>query len=229
MNKLTAWIKDYAYLFSGTIIAYSKRTPPKHYLGHIADGKAPIVILPGVLMPWAFLKPIADNISHRGHPVYIVPRLGNNAADIPTSAKKVREVIEENKLEKVIIVAHSKGGLIGKYLLVREDPDKRIKGVIAIATPFHGSSAVKFIPHVSVRELAPDSKIIRYLEEHSEVNDKIVSIYPSFDNHVWHPKGSYLAGAMQNIRVDVAGHHKVLDDKIVWNKVEEWIEKITRL
>lgn len=229
MNKLTAWIKDYAHLFSVGSFAYLKHTPPKHYLGYIVDGKVPIVILPGVLMPWAFLKRIADHISQLGHPVYIVPKLGNNAGNIPTSAKKVREVIEENNLKNVIIVAHSKSGLISKYLLMHEDSDKRVKGVIAIATPFHGSSIAKLIPHSSVWELTPDSKIIRYLEDHSEMNNKIVSIFPSFDNHVWHLKGSYLEGAMQNIKVDIAGHHKILNDKKVWGLVVEWIEKITIL
>jgi len=229
MKKLTAWIKDYAYLFSGVAIAYLKRTPPKHYLRYIIDGKVPVVILPGVFMRWAFLKPIADHISLLGHPLYVIPQLGNNSGNIPSSAKKVREVIEENDLKNIIILAHSKGGLISKYLLLHEDPDKRIKGVIAIATPFHGSKIAKFMPHSSIKELIPESKIIRDLESRSEVNNKIVSIIPSFDNHVWHDKGSYLEGAMQNIIVNVAGHHKVLKDSTVWDHVALWIEKITRL
>ena len=229
MKKINAWIKDYAHLFSAGAIMYFKRTPPKHYLGHTIDGKVPVIILPGIFGRWAFLKPIADHISLLGHPVYIVPKLGNNIGDIPSSAKKVREVIEENKLKNIVIVAHSKGGLISKHLMLHDDPENRIKGLIAIATPFHGSSIGKFIPHYSVKELSSDSEIIKYLEEHSEVNKKIVSIIPSYDNHVWHSKGSYLDGAMQNISVSVAGHHRILNDKIVWEKVMEWIEKISRL
>ena len=227
MKKLTSWIKDYAYLFSVGTFSYFRRTPPKHYLGYVKDGKVPVIILPGVLMSWAFLKGVADHISLLGHPVYIIPKLGNNSRDIPTSAKEVREVIEENNLKNIIIVAHSRGGLISKYLLLRENPDKRVNGVIAIATPWHGSSMAKFFPHSAVRELSPESKIIHDIENHSEVNNKIVSIIPSFDNHVWHPKGSFLEGAMQNINAEVAGHHLVLNDKKVWNLVVEWIEKIT--
>lgn len=229
MNKLTAWIKDYAHLFSAGTIMYFKRIPPKHYLGNVIDGKIPVIILPGIFGRWAFLKPMADHISLLGHPVYIVPKLGNNIGDIPSSAKKVREVIEENNLSNVIIVAHSKGGLIGKYLLLHENADKRANGLIAVATPFHGSSIGKFIPHYSIQELGSDSDIIHYLENHSEINKKIVSIIPSYDNHVWHSKGSYLEGAMQNIKVNIAGHHRVLKDKEVWNKVIEWVEKITKL
>ncbi len=219
-------IKDYAHLlFHGTIM-YFKRTPPKHYLGYVVHGKAPVVILPGVFMRWAFYKSLTDHISLLGHPVYIVPKLAGNIENIPSSAKKVREVIEENDLKNVVIVAHSKGGLIGKYLLLHENQEQRIQGIIAIATPFHGSSITRFLPHSSIRELSRDSKIINYLRNHSEVNGKIVSIIPSYDNHIWHEQGSYLEGAMQNVRVEVPGHHKILKDKTVWRQIVEWIEKI---
>ncbi len=229
MNKLSAWIKDYAHLFHYGTIMYFRRTPPKHYLGHVIDGKIPVIILPGVFGRWAFLKPIADHISLLGHPVYIVPKLGNNIGDIPSSAKKVREVIEENNLKNVIIVGHSKGGLISKHVLVYENADGRTKGAVAIATPFHGSSVGKFVPHYSIRELSLDSAIIKDLESHTSVNDKIISIIPQYDNHVWHEQGSHLAGALANIQVETIGHHKVLNDKKVWAKVVEWIEKLSVL
>src|SRR5438270_8373418 len=108
MNKLSAWIKDYAHLVRLGSLMYFRRTPPRHYLGHVIDGKIPIIILPGIFGRWAFLKPLADHISLLGHPVYIVPKLGNNIGDIPSSAKKALEVIIENRLKNVIIVAHSK-------------------------------------------------------------------------------------------------------------------------
>ncbi len=201
MNKFSAWVQDYAHLFRYGTIMYFRRTPPKHYLGHVVEGKAPVIILPGIFGRWAFLKPLADHISLLGHPVYIVPKLGNNIADIPVSAKKVREIIIENKLEEVVLVAHSKGGLISKYVLVHENADDRVKGLVAIATPFHGSELARFVPHYSLQELKTDSEIIKYIAAHTEVNGKIVSIIPSYDNHVWHDKGSELEGALANIYI----------------------------
>lgn len=228
MNKIITWIKDYAHMFSAGAIMYFTHTPPKHYLGHVIDGKVPVIILPGIFNRWAFLKPIADHISLLGHPVYIVPKLGDNIKDIPTSAKEVCEVIRENNLKNIIIVGHSKGGLIGKQILAHEDKEEKVKGLIAIATPFHGSLIGKLIPHYSVKELLSDSNIIRDLESHSEVNKKIVSIIPSYDNHVWHEEGSYLQGAKENIKVKTSGHHRILKDKTVWDKVVEWIERISK-
>jgi len=229
MNKAIEWINDYAYLFQKGAFMYFRHTPPKHYLGHVVEGKVPVIILPGIFSRWALLKPLADHISLLGHPVYIVPKLGNNTGDIPSSSKKVLEVIEENNLKNVIIVAHSKGGLITKYLLTHDNTNHAVKGLIAVATPFHGSSMGSFIPHHSTKELGADSGIIRYLESHNESNNKIVSIIPEYDNHVWNEKGSYLEGALQNVSVKVMGHHRVLGSKEVQNVVMDWIEKITKM
>jgi len=229
MNKLKTWIQDSTNMLSLGILTYFRHTPPKHYLGHVIDGKVPVIILPGIFGRWSFLKPIADHISLLGHPVYIVPKLGNNISNIPWSAKEVREVIKENNLKNIVIVAHSKGGLISKYLMLHEDPNSKVKGLIAVATPFHGSSLAKLIPMDSTQELTPESKIINYLEKHGEVNQKIVSIIPAYDNAVVHKEGSYLIGAMENINVDIAGHNLILKDKKVWDIVVKWIEKITRL
>jgi len=229
LKKLKYWIIDYAHLVKGATVMYLKNTPPKHYLEHTIDGKVPIIIIPGVFERWGFIYPIANYLSFMGHPVYIVPKLGNNIMDIPSSSKKVREIVKENRLRNVIIIAHSKGGLIAKYLLINDNDEKRVKGVVAIATPFSGSSITKFLIHPIITELGIGSKIIKYIDEHKEVNNKIISIFPKYDNHIWHNKGSFLEGALGNIEVSTYGHHKVLNNKMVFIEVEKAINKISIL
>ena len=82
MKKIIGWVKDYAYLFSAGAFTFFKHTPPEHYLKYTKDGKVPIIILPGLSMRWAFYKSMADHISLLGHPVYIIPKLGNNWKDL---------------------------------------------------------------------------------------------------------------------------------------------------
>jgi hypothetical protein len=82
--------------------------------------------------------------------------------------------------------------------------------MISIATPYSGSSFVKFLPHKFFKELRTDSKIILDLQSHKEVNKKIISIAPIFDNHIW--EGSHLEGA-ENIAVNEKGHHKIIYNK----------------
>ncbi len=226
-RKIRHWIIDYLHMIRGHIFAAVHRDPPEHYLGYALPDKVPVILIPGILEKWGFMKPIADRISREGHPVYVVPGLQYNIFSIPLSAQEVREVVVRAipKEDFAVLLAHSKGGLIGKYLLSHYNDDGRIKGMVAIATPFSGAVLAKFIPHGAFQELTPESKIIHDLGEHDAVNHKIISIIPKFDNHILGEKGSHLQGA-ENIVVSESGHHKVLFSKEVEDKVLESIEKI---
>jgi len=245
-----AWLADYGYMFRGAAATVIHREPPKHYLGYVVQGKVPVILVPGILGTWSFMKTLGDKISLQGHPVYVVPELGHNIYSIPSSTKTlrsivvhvipkrghivpkvahgaqaVRKLIEKENLSGAVLVAHSKGGLIGKYLLAHHNADHRVLGMVAIATPFSGSAMAKLIPHDSFRELHADSEIIHDLERHRAANAQIISIIPEYDNHVWAAQGSFLEGA-ENIEVPVSGHHKVLFSGKVLKIVLQSIEKI---
>jgi hypothetical protein len=251
-HKIKSWASDYYHMIKGSVLMTIHREPPKHYLGHIVQGKVPVILIPGILGKWGFMKHLGDMISLAGHPVYIVPKLGYNIYSIPNSAKILRatlwhifpslghliprlhsgaeridEILEKEKIENVVFVAHSKGGLIGKYFLAHFNKEKKVLGMVSVATPYAGSAMAKLVPLDPIRELHVDSKIIHDLEQHKEVNHKIVSIIPEYDNHVWAEKGSFLDGA-ENINVSVHGHHKVLFSKEVCDVVLKSIEKISK-
>lgn len=223
VKKITNWVRDYFHLARGYSFMFHK--PPKHYLGYTLENKSPVILIPGITAKWQFLKAIADPISLKGHPVYAVERLGYNTKAIEHSAKLVRELIDEKNLRDVIIIAHSKGGLIAKYLLAYDNQDERVKKVIAIATPFQGSLAVKFLPGKAFKELHPESEMVKKLHSRSDINNKIISIFGEFDNHVWPTESCRLDGA-KNIQVNVWGHHKILFDKHVRDIILDEIEKI---
>ena len=247
------WITDYYHMIRGGVAMTLHTKPPHHYLGHIVPKKPPVIIIPGILLSWGFMKHMGDKIYHAGQPVYVVPQLKYNLYSIPTSAKivrtvtvhaipklghippnlehgakAIRDVLEQNDIRGAVLVAYSKGGLIGKYLLAHYNKDHRVKGMVAIATPFSGSALAKLVPRNSFQELQEDSRIIRDLEAHTAINHQIISIYPEYDNHVWAKNGSFLDGALDNIQVNIYGHHKVLFNKKVEQKVFESIEKLDK-
>lgn len=226
MGKVKDWMVDYLHLAKGALLMYWHEVPPQHYLGHIVAGKNPVIIIPGIALRWGFLKPLADAISLEGHPTYVIPNLGYNLKNIPLSARMVGDLITEHNLHDVILVAHSKGGIIGKYLMSHGHHD--IAGMIAIATPFSGSKLSGLIPHASYRELTQSSGIIQELQHDTTANKRIVSIMPEYDNHVWAKTNSFLEGAKENIVVPIRGHHAVLYDKRVWHEVLAAIQTLKR-
>ena len=84
----------------------------------------------------------------------------------------------------MILVAHSKGGLIGKHVLIHHNGNDNILGMVSIATPYSGSAMAKLVPYDPIRELLKDNVTIKDLQSHEQVNTKIVSISPLYDNHV---------------------------------------------
>ncbi len=158
--------------------------------------------------------------------MYIVHKLGYNFGETAKQAKIVDDFIHMNNLKNVILVGHSKGGLIGKYLLVYHNSEKRILGVISIATPYHGSFSAKHIPLQHSKELVVGSAMIEDLQRHTEVNKQIISLTPSFDNHIWKEENRNLTNA-ENIRLDIKGHNRIVfHDKTVTHVLKA-IEKLT--
>jgi hypothetical protein len=225
-KKVLGWLVDSVYAGHCVITTIIHKNPPSHYLGHVVDGKVPVVIIPGIFSHWGFMKKIADAISLLGHPVYLVPELRYNLYNVPESSSFVSKVIQKENLKNVIFIAHSKGGLIGKYTMIHHNEEKRIIGMVSIATPYSGSAMTKILPIEPVKELHNDSILIKDLSSHTAVNKNIVSISPEFDYYVWAEKGSYLEGA-RNIIVNVHGHHTIMFDAGVIEKIKESIEKMS--
>lgn len=217
-----AWWADYAWvLWHQARLFFTlprwRRVPDSYREGT----RAPVVLLPGVYETWQFLKPIADRLNARGHPVYIVGALGRNVQQIPASARVVASFVSARNLRDVVVVAHSKGGLIGKHLMTIDDAEGRIDRLVAFNTPFSGSAYARFIPLRSVRDFAPAEPTIAMLGGRRERNSGITSIYSSFDPHI--PGGSNLDGA-HNVTLPLMGHFRPLGHRILIDAVERAVE-----
>ena len=173
-----------------------------------AGAGRPVVIVPGVYERWHFLRPIADRLAEAGHPVHVLAELGINARPIPRTAQSVLEALRRLDLRGVALVAHSKGGLIGKAAML-EDAEGRIDRLVAVATPFSGSRMADLTLVPSLRAFRPRHPVIRRLVAERDVNARITSIFPAFDPHI--PEGSAIDGGT-NVRLGVVGHFRVLED-----------------
>jgi hypothetical protein len=197
--------------------------------------------------------------------VSVVHGLGTNRRGIVETSERLGRLLTDTPPPKAgrVLVAHSKGGLIGKHLLVSsgaaaaaaveaatggsaadaaagatatmddgvtaagasiagsdtEDPGTAppsagaplgLLGLVAICTPFRGSTlaGMFFVP--SIRAFLPDDETIVMLGREASVNGRIVSIFGRFDPHI--PGGSALDGAT-NVIVPASGHFRVLGSR----------------
>jgi hypothetical protein len=208
-KKAGVWILDYAYAAALHVraIAGGWRVP-EHY-AHGEPGKPTVVLIPGVYERWNFLKPIADRLWEDGYSISIVHGLGYNRRPVVGTSDRLAAALSRVRANPAgrIIVAHSKGGLVGKHLMLHHHEDLGVRGVVAVCTPFAGSRYAKYLLNPTLRAFSPTDETIVLLGRDSSVNAQIVSIFGPFDPHV--PDGSVLVGAT-NVRVPVSGHFRIL-------------------
>lgn len=186
----------------------------------------PIVLLPGILENPRYLAPLAQWLASHGHPVHQLPALGWNLRGLAASVEKGFDALAALGVEEAVIVAHSKGGLIGKAMMLDPRSDGVLTGMVAVATPFGGSQlwdrmqrsrVVRRSPlglfHPEHPELAP-------LIAEREVNSRIVSLSPRFDQMI--PGGSHLDGAVNEV-LEVEGHFRAVSNPSAWEVIHRHV------
>ncbi len=219
LARLGAWGADYAWATDRQLRALLRRSPVPTGAGD----RAPIVLLPGIYETWAFLAPVATALARAGHPVHAVPGLKHNARPVPESADVVVDHLERAGLTGVVLVAHSKGGLIGKRVMLSH-AGERVLGMVAIATPFAGSRWARYMLSRPLRSFHPRDPVLLALAGELLVNERITAVYPHFDPHI--PESGELPGA-RNIELPLSGHfrplgHPLLVDTVV--REVAWVE-----
>ena len=214
-----------------------------------------IVLVPGVYEHWTFLRPLGDALSAAGHRVTVVHGLGVNRRGIAETSAQLQKLLTKLPAPDSgrVIVAHSKGGLIGKHVLVSSGaasaaaaeaavggdpadaaasappeagrPALGLLGLVAVATPFGGARRARLLIDPSIRAFLPGDATIVSLGRETSVNGRIVSIFGPYDPHI--AEGSALDGAT-NVRVPTPGHFRVLSSPRTHAAVIEGVALLAR-
>ena len=203
------WVQDYLYVAVWQVAGVLHRGGAERFADPPDRREPSVVLIPGVYEPWQFMRPLAALLYRHGHAVHVVDKLGYNRGTVPAMARLVAEHIAEQRLTDVVIVAHSKGGLIGKYAMMHHDPEGRILAMVTVNTPFAGSPYARWIPLAAVRAFVPTDVTLAALTADLVVNARITSVSGPFDPHI--PGGSDLDGAT-NVHLTTPGHFRILGD-----------------
>jgi len=217
------WGQDYAYAGWRQARGLLSRTSPDSYTRPAHPRRPPVLLLPGVWETWRFLEPLARGLFAGGHPVHVVAPFGLNRGSIPDMADLAAAQLRDADLRGVVLVAHSKGGLIGKSVMGRADVGDRVLGMVAINTPFSGSPYARLLPVRSIRAFLPDDEVLTALAAQRADHGRIVSVATCFDPHI--PTGSELPGA-RNVRLATPGHFRSLADPALLPLLERELDRL---
>lgn len=220
--NLAAWIRDYAYALRRQAAGVVHRYNPQAYRQSGTE-KPAVVLIPGIYESWTFMLPVADALRQNGYDVHAVTDLRYNGGTIEEMAELVGRYLRREQVSRCVLVAHSKGGLVGKLLLAHHNEDGAIRGLVAVNTPFAGSPLARLLPLPALRLFLPNSPELAELSASRHVDRDIVSIYGRFDPHI--PGGSCLEGA-DNVELGTRGHFLPLGDRGVHAAILAGIQRL---
>ena len=183
-------------------------------------GKPDVVLIPGIYEPAGFMDPLRRRLQGRGHRVIVLPELGYNRKTIPECAALSAARLRELGVLDAVVIAHSKGGLIGKLIMTAPDTEQLVGRMLAIGTPFEGTRYSRYAPTRPLRSFYPDHPVMGLLAKNLEVNSRIVSVGADVDPLVGRTTG--LAGA-RNIILPVTGHFRILEDPGLFAAVDDFL------
>jgi alpha-beta hydrolase superfamily lysophospholipase len=218
LARLGAWAADYVWATDRQLRSLLRPSP----LPSGSGDRAPVVLLPGIYETWEFLGPAATALARAGHPIHAVPGLRHNARPVPESTDVVVEHLERTDLTGVVLVAHSKGGLIGKRVMLSH-AGERVLGMVTIATPFAGSRWARYMLSRALRSFHPGDPVLLALAGELLVNEHITAVYPHFDPHI--PESGELPGA-RNIELALSGHFRPLGHPLL---IETVVREVARV
>ncbi len=125
-------------------------------------------------------------------------------------AKKVDELRIRLKIDKVILVGHSMGGLIARNYVQNRGGTAYVERVVTLGSPHRGSKLAPFALSSMGKSLLPGSEFIRQFNDIAWPQEiPIVTIYTRYDNIVMPADLARMPGA-RAVELDGMGHTALL-------------------
>jgi len=179
----------------------------------------PVVLVHGVLVnDGVWLSLLRFLVSNGGAPIYTI-NYGPPLADIEWFAEQLHTRIEAIRAatgaERVVLVAHSMGGLVSRAYL-RRFGAARVAKLITIGAPHHGSMLAWSFPGTCLAQMRPGNAWLTDLnrDENRTAPVPTTSIWSRHDSMVA-PQASSVLGNAENIALVGVAHNALLGDRRV--------------
>jgi triacylglycerol esterase/lipase EstA (alpha/beta hydrolase family) len=180
-----------------------------------APVQSPVLLVHGVLCNAGVWVRLARYLRRNGiDGVYSLsygPPLASIERFADQLAGKIDAIVAETGAKRVIVVAHSMGGLVTRAYL-RRHGTARIARVVTLGSPHHGSMMAWFFPGVSLAQMRPGNAWLAALNAtRLDPSLRLVSLWSWHDSMVAPQTSSELPGAVDVAIVGV-GHNALLAD-----------------
>lgn len=234
----------------GSIRRVYMRSNRIHRRGDFADHDETVLLLHGFMQTRNIWEVMEDRLRHDGYGVLSFDLGGllwrfntRSPTDLGTLvAEKVERICERTGLDRIHVIGHSKGGLIAREFIQNHGGHRRVKSLITLGTPHHGTPTALIgvalmgagIVSRSPLEMLPGSGLVRRLAaDHFPSNIPLVSIYSKHDLvcpwwcSVLRPRPG--EASMKNLPVSGIGHSDLCTDSQVYHLVRQELKATSEL
>ncbi|MEK7433701.1 MAG: alpha/beta fold hydrolase [Cyanobacteriota bacterium] len=222
-------MNEFSIFMNSSLIEIQKKntnllnSSPKNAL----NKKLPVILVQGYAEPsWYFMYGIYRNLKKSGWDSVYTVNLFPNISDIKEQAKTVANKIEQAKKEqgvsKVDYVAHSMGGLIGRYYIQEMNGANSINHFVSVATPHYGTYIAWAGPGDGAKQMRPGSDFLSRLNSGNPIYGGIsyTSIWTKTDEIVIPAENALLQGSKQMPPISSVGHFLILWSETTYKQIK---------
>ena len=146
----------------------------------------PIILIHGVVDNRSVFTLLKRALRRRGFGRIVTVNYSPLSDDIRAVAKRLDRVVEDvvhrTGYERVHVVGHSMGGLIGRYYVQRMGGDARVHTLVTLGSPHAGTLPATWVPHPIARQMRPDSDIVAEFDQPApHCRTRILSVWSDLD------------------------------------------------
>ncbi len=174
----------------------------------------PILLVHGIVSNRSVFTLLRRGLTRRGFSSVFAMNYTTLSTDVRAAAaslaEEVERVVEETGFERIHVIGHSLGGLIGRYYVTRLGGDARVHTLVTLGTPHEGTWAACVVPTRLMQQMRPDSALLRELALPAPgCRTRFISYWSDSDEAVLPQRSAALRHPdlrSSNVRLHGAGH-----------------------
>lgn len=133
-------------------------------IGDVEAAGTPIILVHGVIDNRSVFTLLRRGLRRRGFGRVVSLNYSPLTDDIRGVAQRLADLVEavvhETGYERVHVVGHSMGGLIGRYYVQRMHGDRRVHTLVTLGSPHGGTHPARIVPHPVFKQMRPGSDVV---------------------------------------------------------------------
>jgi triacylglycerol lipase len=203
-------------------------------VGDVEAAGTPILMLHGLADNRAIFAVLRRTLRRRGFGTLITLNLSPTTKDVRAGARdlagRVEAICAASGYERIHVIGHSMGGLIGRYYVQRLGGDERVHTLVTLGTPHGGTVPARLLPTRLGRQLAPGSDLLTELDQGAPgCRTRFVAFWSDLDQLVLpHESGRLLHPDLhvRNVEVRGVGHMSLPIDGWVAHQISTTLSQL---